>query len=220
MLDISHAFRRFRDLANDGGFAKNAPEQVLIHDRVTFDVSGGVAGSDTGTPAKKNFFAVASGNMNVKTQDPLLTYGVGIPADVMVCVYGASLKFNHVSYAGTLTETKEVIAALADSVLVGYAGSDRIIEAKGEELLMGPPGFVNGTDTATAAATSIGGLVKSEGLMLPVPKVIGPGAIIKFDYYVNKSSWTTNDDFDVDLYLHAWVARRGQASRNPTLFAL
>lgn len=209
------AYASFARFAAGKGYAKAAPESTTIIDQVTVDVQGGVAGSDTGAPARKVFFTGDVGNPALRTQDPLIKSGSGIGKDLLIGIHKVGLVFHHMIFAGALTPTllqmRETLGILNASTLILTAGSDKVLEERGCNILQGDRGYSNTSDTATATGamrTSIDSF--SEGVRLWGTRVIANNAQLKCELLMNVAAWTSTVDFVLELNLFAWIAREGQ----------
>jgi hypothetical protein len=212
MVDVSKLYLGFCQAAREEGFQRAAPESRTLRDLVTITVASDVGAASN--PLKKSFFQTTSQPNRVRrSQEPKILDGAGVSKDVMLGFYGVSVFFDHVGYAGTLTETNEVLAALADAVLELRIGSDVLCELTGADVLRGPAGFNVGTDTATATALVRNGLQKTEPHCFEWARIATEGAQLGADLFIDKTSWTTNNNIDLKIELHAWVARFGQPTQ-------
>lgn len=202
IIDHTESYRRFRDQAKQAGFAKNPPEDIELVSKVTVTVA-----SDAGKV--KTFFDSTPTILTDGTLDPLVKNQQALPSDLALCIHSAGLEVEHENYAGTLTELRDALSTLGDSVLTIFGNSDRILQWRGSKCLYGRPGSSNYTDTATATATVRGPIERPTGLIpLAVPKVIPAQGQIKAELQL-PAAFTTNDNLSVALVLGVWLARRG-----------
>jgi hypothetical protein len=206
LVDHTEAYRRFRDAAASQGFAKAPPEDVGIWDKKTITVA-----TDGGKELL--FFDASDNDLYDKQQDPLVRHGQALPADAVLCIHSVGVFFDQQNYAGTLTELADALFRLGDSVLEVSANSDRFISHKLKLLLGGSPGTRNTTDTATSTTQVKGDIRCSALIPLKVPKVLQPGSQIKAKLAVT-GAFTTNNDIVAELYLGAWMARKGAPPGN------
>jgi hypothetical protein len=109
-------------------------------------------------------------------------------------------------------ETREVQLALALALFSLYFGSDRVLTERGRKCTWFGEGLLVGISDAAAGG---GVSLPSRAEALPVdytyitsPRVLGSTQQLLAQHFVSKASWTTDNDFNVDLSMKAWLGRK------------
>jgi hypothetical protein len=206
---LANVYQRFLKYAASKGYKKNPPEEIVISSTKTFDVASGVAGVDTGSPAEKQVLDGTQSDLVLRTQDPVVSKGNNLSGETLLCIFGVRMHFDPSTYGGTLVEAREVMEALNKSKLWMKAGSDRLFELRGLDLVDYGGGLAVGNDGAGTAVPSRSTPQERRPYhLLADAKIIGPTQQLDCRHYVSKASWTTDNDFDVAYDLFAFVARK------------
>jgi len=206
-IDHSEAYRRFRDLAGQRQFAKAPPEDIHLFSKETITVA-----SDAGKT--KKFFTASASVETDGTSDPSIKAQQATPQDIAFAIHSLAIEVEHQNYAGTLTEIRDLLSTLGDSVFSLWVNSDRVAQYRGSYILCGRPGSSNYTDTATATATVRGPIERASLVKLPVPKVVPPGSQIRAELTL-PGAFTTNDNIVATCVLGVWLARKGAPPQDP-----
>lgn len=207
-------YKGFALAARAAGYNRAAPARITFRDKTTVTVASDVGSASQ--PLKKQFLVTLNEpNITRRSDDPKVLDSSGTSKDVMLGLFMVGLRMNHGNYAGTLTETREVLDALGNAVLEIIIGSELLCRISGHEALIGSPGFNNYTDTATATATSRSSINKdAQPFYLEWPRILYEGAQVAANLYIDKTSWTANDNFDVYLELGFWKSVHGDRQGN------
>lgn len=213
--DIDYKNRTYEAFAGEcskNGYTKAEPEEIVLNSDVTYDVQGGTAGQDTGSPATKTFFNSTSNDTVVQTQDPAIKFQQQLGGEFLMCVYAFALHWDAQGYAGTLAETREVQNALARSLLSMTFGSDRVFVEKGRACIWNGQGLLVGEDGANGAGASLASRGESRTVDyrdMSSPRILGSTQQMLVQHQVSKATWTTDDDFTLSCNLKAFLARKG-----------
>jgi hypothetical protein len=207
----NRAYEAFAQEAANNGYAKAEPEEIVLQSDVTYDVQGGVAGSDTGSPATKVFFNSTSSDAVVQSQDPPIKYQQQLGGEFLMCVFAYALHWDAQAYAGTLAETREVNGALARALLSLQFGSDRVFMENGRACTWFGQGLPVGSDGSNGGGASLASRGESfqvDYRDMSSPRVLGSTQQLLAQHQVSKATWTTDDDFTLSLRLKAFLARK------------
>jgi len=203
IIDLSGAYRKFRDQGAEWGFERAPPEERDLYDTVTVTVA-----NDAGTT--KNFFPVVAGAWPVpqlRSAEPRIVAAQPIPQDELLCIYGVSLEVPQETYGAATSQMGAMLDIVSEAVLDLKFESESQFSKRGAELIKGRAGMLAYVDAGSIVYR--GPVERRAGFVMAVPKVVEPAGTLEANLALPTTFATTSVNFALKCILHTWRLRRG-----------